>query len=165
MFGDRTEALGLSAAEGGFRIEFDFGDYGGYISTTFFGDIPENELGIAPLMGAPHDPHNIFFTIFHPSSARHNWGPRGQEDLPDNSPAGDQTLLGLWDAQAAELDFDARVEIINDIQRNMAESMYLIPWTGYSGVTLVQPWVKNYQWARDYAPAAENLPHLWIDKA
>ena len=166
VFGDRTEAFGSSAEEAGFRISFDFGEYGGYISTTFFGDIPENELGIAPLMGSPHDPHNIFFTIFHPTSARHNWGPRGTDpaELPDNSPAGDQTLLNLWDAQAAELDFEARVEIVKEIQRNMAESMYLIPWTGYSGVMIHQPWVKNFQWARDYAPAVENLPHLWIDR-
>lgn len=166
VFGDRTEALGLSARDAGFRMSFDFGEYSGYISTTFFGEIAENELGIAPLMGAPHDPHNIFFTIFHPTSSRHNWGPRGTDlaELPDNSPAGDQTLLALWDAQAAELDFEARVEIVKEIQRNMAESMYLVPWTGYSGVIIHQPWVKNFQWARDYAPAVENLPHLWIDR-
>lgn len=169
-YGDRMEAFGLSAADAGFRMQFNYAEYGGYISTTFFGEIGENELGIAPLQGSPMDPHNNIFTIFHPSSARHNWGPRGQEDLPANSPAGDQTLLDLWAAQAAELDFEARVELVRDVQRNMAESMYLIPWTGTSYAYFTQPWVKGTLGApglltRGYAAGSESLVTRWLDRA
>ena len=112
------------------------------------------------------DPHNNFFTIFHPTSARHNWGPRGNEDLPDNSPAGDQELLDLWTAQAGELDFDKRVEIVREIQRNMAESMYLIPWPGLSNVSIYLPHVKNVaHTTRGYGAGVETLADLWLDTA
>lgn len=165
-YGDRMEAFGGSALDANFRFNFDFAEYGGYISTTFFGEIAENELGIAPLQGSPMDPHNNFFTIFHPTSARHNWGPRGNEDLPDNSPAGDQVLLDLWTAQAAELDFEKRVEIVRDIQRNMAESMYLIPWPGLSTVSIYLPHVKNtLHTTRGYGAGSETLVDFWLDTA
>jgi len=165
-YGDRMEAFGGSAVDASFRFNFDYAEYGGYISTTFFGEIGPNELGIAPLQGSPMDPHNNFFTIFHPTSARHNWGPRGNEDLPDNSPAGDQVLLDLWTAQAAELDHDARVEIVRDIQRNMAESMYLIPWPGLSTVSVYLPHVKNtLNTTRGYGAGSETLVDFWLDSA
>jgi ABC-type transport system substrate-binding protein len=160
------EAFGGSAVDASFRFNFDYAEYGGYISTTFFGEIGENELGIAPLQGSPMDPHNNFFTIFHPTSGRHNWGPRGNEGLPDNSPAGDQVLLDLWDAQAAELDFEKRVEIVRDIQRNMAESMYLIPWPGLSNVSIYLPHVKNVSHTtRGYGAGVETLADVWLDTA
>jgi ABC-type transport system substrate-binding protein len=164
-FGALMEAFGASAAEAGFRMEFNYAEYGGYISTTFYGDMEENELGLAPLMGSPMDPHNIFFTIFHPASARHNWGPRGSEDLPDNSPAGDQVLLDLWNAQAAALDFNDRAAVLADVQRNMAKSMYLVPWTGLSTAYIYQPWMKNVRLIRGYGFGSESAPLMWIDKA
>ncbi len=173
-FGAQMEAIAASALEAGFRIELNLGEYGGYISTTFFGELEENQMGLAPLMGSPMDPHNIFFTIFHPSSARHNWGPHGDphaipaDTLPvagDPSPSGDAALLDLWNAQGAETDFDARVELVRDVQRMMAKSMYLVPWTGVSTAIIYQPWVKNVQVSRGYGIGSETLPNLWIDKA
>jgi ABC-type transport system substrate-binding protein len=173
-FGAQMDAFAGSAAEAGFRMELNLGEYGAYISTTFFGALDENQLGLAPLMGSPMDPHNIFFTIFHPSSARHNYGPQRdphsipRDQLPiagDPSPAGDAALLTLWNEQAAELDFDARVEKVREVQRLMAESMYLIPWPGLSTAYIFQPWVKGVQLIRGYGFGAEVLPNLWIDRA
>lgn len=172
-FGAQMEAVGSSAREAGFRMEFNQQEYGAYISTTFFGNLSENALGLAPLMGSPMDPHNIFFTIFHPTSARHNWGPQGdphaipREELPranDPSPAGDADLLALWDAQAAETDFDARVELVRDVQRMMAESMYLVPWPGVSTAYMFQPWVKGIKLIRGYEYGIATATKLWLDR-
>lgn len=173
-FGAQMEGFGNSAGEAGFRMEFNSQEYGAYISTTFFGELGENTLGLAPLMGSPMDPHSIFFTIFHPSSARHNYGPHRTPahgipaaDLPiagDPGPAGDADLLALWNAQAAELDPDARIEAVRDVERHMAESMYLIPWPGTSTAYIFQPWVKGIQLIRGYAYGAETLPKIWLDK-
>jgi ABC-type transport system substrate-binding protein len=171
-FGSQMEAFGASAAEAGFRMEFNRQEYGAYISTTFFGELGENALGLAPLMGSPMDPHNIFFTIFHPSSARHNYGPHGDphgipsDQLPlanDPSPGGDAELLDLWNQQAAELDFAARVELVHDIQRKMAESMYFVPWPGTSTAYAYDQHVKNLHLARGYGYGAEVAPNLWLD--
>ena len=176
-FGAQMEAFAASAKEAGFRIQINQGEYGGYISTTFFGVLGDNEMGLAPLMGSPMDPHNIFFTIFHPSSARHNWGltadvegshPTDPGDLPiadSPSPAGDAALLDLWNKQAAETDLDTRVELVRDVQRMMAESMYLVPWTGVSTASIFQPNVKNVQLIRGYGYGSETAPGLWLDQA
>src|SRR5207247_10542232 len=119
-FKSQMDAVASSAAEAGFRITLDLGEYAGYLQTTFLGDIPYNSFGRAPLTGSPIDPHNSFFTLFHPSSGRHNWGPKGAvaaADLPktgDPSPAGDGALIALWTKQAQELDADKRVELVRD---------------------------------------------------
>ena len=128
-------------------------------------------IGLAPLQGSPIDPHNIFFSIFHPSSGRHNWGPKGAvpaAELPkanDNTPAGDAELLGLWTQQAQEIDEDARADLIKDIQRAMAKSMWLVPWPGVSTAYVYQPWVKGIRLIRGYAFGAETATHMWLDKA
>jgi ABC-type transport system substrate-binding protein len=174
-YGALMETLGGSAEEGGFRItSYDYQEYGGYISTTFFGALEPNQFGLAPLMGSPMDPHNIFFTIFHPSSARHNYGPQRDphaipaDQLPvadDPSPAGDAALLALWNDQASAFDLEERTEIIHEIQRVMAESMYFVPWTGSSTAYIYNPWVKNVKLVRGYGYGAEVAPNIWIDKS
>ena len=172
-YGVLMETMGGSAEEAGFRIQYEYQEYGAYISTTFFGNLQENQFGLAPLQGSPMDPHNIFFSIFHPSSARHNWGPQGDPHAipPDQlpiagamSPAGDGALLDLWNQSATELDEDARAEIIREIQNMMAETMYFVPWPGSSTAYIFQPWVKGIRLIRGYAYGAETLPHLWLDR-
>ena len=169
-FKSQMDAVASSAAEAGFRITLDLGEYAGYLQTTFLGDIPENSFGLAPLTGSPIDPHNIFFTVFHPSSGRHNWGPKGAvaaADLPktgDPSPAGDGALIALWTKQAQELDADKRVELVRDVQRTMAESMWLVPWTGVSTAYVYQPWVKNIKLIRGYGFGVETAVDMYLDK-
>jgi peptide/nickel transport system substrate-binding protein len=180
-FGSLMETIGGSAEEAGFRItNYNYQEYGAYISTTFFGALEPNQFGLAPLMGSPMDPHNIFFSIFHPSSARHNYGPQfpipgdtknhaiPAASLPvanDPGPAGDGALLAAFSAQAAELDADARVEKVRDIQRMMAESMYFVPWTGTSTAYIFNPWVKGVKLVRGYGYGAEVAPNIWIDRS
>jgi peptide/nickel transport system substrate-binding protein len=180
-FGSLMETFGGSAEEAGFRItKYDYQEYGAYISTSFFGALEPNQFGLAPLMGSPMDPHNIFFSIFHPSSARHNFGPQFPNagdttnhaipaaSLPianDPSPAGDGALLQMFNQQAQESDPDARAALIKQIQNTMAESMYFVPWTGVSTAYIYNPWVKNVKLVRGYGYGAEVAPDIWIDKA
>jgi len=82
----------------------------------------------------------------------------------DPSPAGDAELLALWTKQAQELDEEARVELVRDVQRMMAESMYLVPWPGVSTASVYQPWVRNIRLIRGYGFGVETAVHLWLDK-
>jgi len=169
-FGKQMEAVSDSAREAGFRMNLNLGEYGGYLSTTFLGDIPPDGIGLAPLIGSPIDPHNIIFAVFHPSSGRHNWGPKGAvpaADLPkanDPSPAGDADLLALWTEQAQEIDEEARAALLKDVQRSMAESMWLVPWPGVSTAYVYQPWVKNIRLIRGYGFGVETAVNMWLDK-
>lgn len=175
----QMQAVTSSVADAGFNAEINQMEYGAYISTTFYGKLEENQFGLAPLMGSPMDPHNIFFTIFHPTSVRHNYGPQfpnagdtenhafPADSLPvagDKGPAGDGDLLAAFSAQAGELDPDARIEMIKDIQRMMAESMYFVPWTGVSTAYAFAPYVKGIKLIRGYGYGSEVAPNLWIDK-
>lgn len=168
----QMQAVAASAEEAGFRSQINQQEYGAYISTTFFGELAENEFGLAPLMGSPMDPHNIFFTIFHPSSARHNYGPHGDphgipaDQLPvagDEGPSGDAEMLSLFSAQAEELDFDARVQMIHEIQNYLAGKMYFVPWTGVSTAYAFAPYMKGVQLIRGYGYGAEVAPNIWLD--
>jgi ABC-type transport system substrate-binding protein len=168
----QMQAVAASAEEAGFRSQINQQEYGAYISTTFFGELAENEFGLAPLMGSPMDPHNIFFTIFHPSSARHNYGPHGDphgipaDQLPvagDEGPSGDAEMLSMFSAQAEELDFDARVQMIHEIQNYLAGQMYFVPWTGVSTAYAFAPYVKGIQLIRGYGYGAEVAPNIWLD--
>ena len=169
-FGKQMEAFAASAGEAGFKMNLNLGEYGGYLATTFLGDIPPDAIGLAPLQGSPIDPHNIFFSVFHPSSGRHNWGPKGAvpaADLPkanDPTPAGDAALLALWTKQAQELDPDKRADLVKDVQRMMAESMWLVPWTGVSTAYVYQPWVKNIKLIRGYGFGVETAVNMFLDK-
>ena len=58
----------------GFEIELEYMEYGAYIQSIFVGKIPEGAVGLGPLIGSPRDPDNNFFSNFHTSAPRHNWG-------------------------------------------------------------------------------------------
>lgn len=170
------EGFGDSASEAGFDFEYNYQEYPAYISTTYYGDLAENQMGLAPLQGSPMDPHNIFFRVMHPTSVLRNYGPRTDQEgrmgipadqLPidgDAGPAGDAALLKLWSDQAAATDLDERTEIIHDIQRHMAERMYFVPWTGVSTAYIFAPYVRGIRFTRGYAFGTEGLPNIWLDK-
>jgi hypothetical protein len=68
-------------------------------------------------------------------------------------------------SQSRELDEDARREILYEMARRNAESMYYIPaqssstttWTGYSGR------MKGLRRVRGYGAGAESVMYHWID--
>jgi hypothetical protein len=62
------EAIAASVQEAGFQPILNLGNTVG-ISRPHSRDIPENALGLAPLMGSPMT-RTTSFSIFHPSSAR-----------------------------------------------------------------------------------------------
>ena len=158
-FGQRMELVLSSIADAGFQGEIENVEYGTYITTVYYGDLPDDASGIAiaPLKGTSTDPDDVFFTNYHPLSARHNYGP-GPGDISENS-----ELLNLFDSQRVELDFDARLEQINDIQRLMADFMYIVPWPGQSAIQGAQSYMRDY-WPRGgYGAGTSYIADGWKD--
>ena len=112
---------------------------------------------MAPLKGNSYDPDDVYFTNYHPLSARHNWG-AGPGD-----PSGDHALLSLWNEQRMEQDFETRVELNKEIQRVMAESMYIVPWPGQSSIWAGNPNIQNFFPRAGYGNGVEYLPFAWLD--
>ena len=152
------ETVMVSAAELGIRYSFQFTEYAAYIATAFRGDFDEGIL-LGPFI-VPVEPDDILFTVYHPDSGRHNWG-AGPGD-----PASDPTFVAMLDAQRAEVDAEARLNLIHDIQRYMAEKMYIIPTPRGASVYGFNPNVRHFDnevpWHKGgYAWGTEFMPYLW----
>ena len=61
-------------------------------------------------------------------------------------------------------DQEERIEYIKDIQRTMAESMLIVPYTGSAGYGYVQPWVENYYDKGGYGYIIESIAKSWFTK-
>jgi hypothetical protein len=121
------ELFASMLSQNGFNIELAFQEYGSYIQSTYLGDIAEG-IGGGPLIGSPRDPNDIFSPNMESSSARHNWGGTPIDEMPEI----DADLA----AQRKIFDVEERVAFIQDIQRKMAESMLVVPYTGGAGLRL-----------------------------
>jgi ABC-type transport system substrate-binding protein len=147
------ELFASMLSQNGFNIELAFQEYGSYIQSTYLGDIAEG-IGGGPLIGSPRDPNDIFSPNMESSSARHNWGGTPIDEMPEI----DADLA----AQRKIFDVEERVAFIQDIQRKMAESMLVVPYTGGAGYGYVQPWVQNFHDKIGYAVHRTSITESWF---
>ena len=153
-FGQRIDLILSTIADAGFRAEIDDFEYGTYITTVFSGQFPDDATGvaIAPVKGNTFEPDDNFFSIYHPDSGRHNYGP-GPGDISENT-----ALLDLFDEQRADLDAGNRVETIKDIQRIMAEQMYIVPWPAVPQIYGSQTYMQDLTPRQGYAVGTSYIP-------
>jgi peptide/nickel transport system substrate-binding protein len=153
-FGQRIELILSTIADAGFRAEIDDFEYGTYITTVFGGAFPDDATGvaIAPVKGNTFEPDDNLFAIYHPDSGRHNYGP-GPGDISENP-----DLLALFDEQRADLDADNRVETIKEIQRIMAEQMYIVPWPAVPQIYASQTYMQDFTARQGYAAGTSYIP-------
>ncbi len=102
--------------------------YAEYVSTTMIGDFE----GL--MFGWNHvclDPDEGLFGLYHPDS------------LENKASVNDPELTPLLDAQRAELDVDARGEIIKEIQRLMAVKQYMWQFPAYVVTNAFPDYINN----------------------
>jgi peptide/nickel transport system substrate-binding protein len=79
----------------------------------------------------------------------------------------DATLDDLISKQRVELDSNKRISIVKDIQRHLANKMYMLNEPGRAtGYLLAWPWLGNFGVFRsrtESLPAVEGWTHYWID--
>ncbi|MDT7943033.1 MAG: ABC transporter substrate-binding protein [Dehalococcoidia bacterium] len=164
-FNQMVELVAATVKDAGFRVTLVPQEYAAYLSTTFRGNIRDG-IATGPLMGSPVDPEHIFSTVYHPNSPRHNWGGTGPGSI-----AQDKTLLDMFDKQRTELDLQRRIALVHDIQRYLAQKMYLVPHVAPAGVSGY--WADMVGWGEKdvwfskggYAWTAEVGIHLWLKGA
>ena len=147
------ELIQASIAEAGFKAELVFQEYGTYIQSTFLGKFNEG-AAVGPLIGSPRDPDDIFSRNYASSSARHNWGGTPIPEMAD--------LDARFDKQRKLLKPEERIAEIKEIQRVMAESMLIVPYSGAPVVAYVQPWIENYHEKGGYAYHMESMARSWF---
>jgi peptide/nickel transport system substrate-binding protein len=77
-------------------------------------------------------------------------------------PFKDQALNDLVLKQARELDVNARIDVLKDIQRHLAREFYIVPADGnYGSFTFQWPWVHNIIYT---TPFGEQAHKVWLDE-
>ena len=157
-FGRQIDLLLDSARSVGFDASLAPLEYGTYLTTVFRGNFPEGTGGVAvgPLKVAI-DPDEVLFSVYHWSSERHNWGPG------PGSPAKDAVWLEAFERQRAEQDRATRVAQLHDLQRDMAERMYVVPWTSPPEMWLRGEWVHDLHVRGGMGVGREVAPYAWLD--
>jgi ABC-type transport system substrate-binding protein len=157
-FGRQIEYVLDSARSAGFDPSVVPLEYGTYLTTVFRGNFPHDSsgVGLGPLKVAI-DPDEVLFSVYHWQSERHNWGPG------PGSPAGDTAWLDAFDRQRAEQDGPTRVAQVHDLQREMAEQMYVVPWMSAPELWLRGEWVHDLHVRGGMGVGREVAPYAWID--
>jgi peptide/nickel transport system substrate-binding protein len=132
--------------------------YPEYRTKQFYGQF-NNAIAVGPLYVAI-DPSICLFTVYHPESGRHNWG--GALDSA-NGPGGDADWLAMVAAAESELDVEARVPMVHDIQRYMADKMWMVPYYGSPGMTGIKSHVKNFNYKSSFSFGTDTLRKVWLD--
>jgi peptide/nickel transport system substrate-binding protein len=149
-FEDIAEAMGNYFAEVGLDPQTEGQDYSSqYITQTFAGAFD----GVAFGYETPFPEVGGYF-------------PRMFGDDPLNhSKISDPALDDLSARQAAELDEEARRELIYDAQVHNAEQMYYIPSQAGAGTgwTAYRPELRGIVETRSYGAGTETAPNFWLD--
>jgi peptide/nickel transport system substrate-binding protein len=145
--------------DAGIRTRRENKEYAAYIATTFIGDFESDgdpAMAIGPLKVVV-EPDDCLYTNYHPDSGRKNFG-AGPGDISSHP-----TMLDDFERQRVELDLASRIDIINEIQRDMAEANYLSPWIARVGVSGKMPHVMDYYYKSSFRFGTETLPRVWLD--
>lgn len=106
------------------------------------------------------DPDGFFSTFVSDTSDR------AGHRLPNGQP--DMELQRMLERQRVELNNQRRVELIQEIQRYLANKMYFMNEPGSAlGYDLAQPWLSNWGVHRSFAgnPEIETRIFQWIDES
>ena len=101
------------------------------------------------------DPDDLLMSCYWSGSSRHNWGGTAPAEIAD--------LDALFLRQRTELDLDTRTATIHEIQRKMAEIMFVVPVLNSSGLEYHQPYVNNLNWRSTYAYSTDSFPWAYFN--
>jgi peptide/nickel transport system substrate-binding protein len=132
----------------GVEVELKLKEYGAFIASTIFGKFDRMGGG---LFGAWTDPDSYLFRYHVP----------GQ--INNASGVNDPKATEMIRAQRRTFDVNKRKEIIYDLQRYLAEQVYMIYGPSVSAVAAWEPYVKNFgpNFGHDYGG---RLMVAWLDK-
>jgi peptide/nickel transport system substrate-binding protein len=113
------------------------------------GYFPKDTVPI--INAAPYsDADEYLFSYFHSSSTTN------QEHVKDVA------LDAMIDKQRTLVNRDERLQSVLDIQRYLAEKMYMVPTVGSYKWAFVQPRVRNYQFSSTVGVPTETYAKLWL---
>jgi peptide/nickel transport system substrate-binding protein len=149
-FNSAVELVQKELKDAGIILDFKPQDYAAYIASTFLGKFDGGTM-VYGLETPVQEPHDYLFNMYSPKSARNHAG------------VNDPDLVAMIDKETKTLDKAARKQLINDIQRYLAEKQYYVQAPVGQTTVAVQPWVKGFFYESDYGRGAEYVTKLWLD--
>jgi peptide/nickel transport system substrate-binding protein len=136
----------------GVDSEIKMQEYTGYISSTFLGKFQGGNRLVFGLETPFTEPHDFLFNEYHPKGTR------------NRANVNDPKLTAMIEQQMKTLDRAARKKQIFDIQRYLADQMYMPPHAASMRTAGLQPNVRDFYPRSDYGLGAEVVPKLWLDQ-
>ncbi len=155
------DTLLATIRDAGIRTRRENKEYAAYIATTFIGDFESDgdpAMAIGPLK-VNVEPDDVFFTNYHPDAGRSNMGV-GPGDISSHP-----TMLDDFEKSRVELDVDARIELVKEIQRDMAPAQFISTWIARVGVSSFMPQVQDYFYKSSFRFGTETLARVWLDES
>jgi peptide/nickel transport system substrate-binding protein len=151
-FVQRVEVVQAQLKKIGVDASIKMQEYSAYIGTTFRGQFEGGNTIVFGLETPFTEPHDFLFNHYHPKGTRNRVG------------VNDTKLTEMIDKQVRTLDKADRKKQIYDIQRYLAEQMYVVPVaSGYRAMGY-QSYIRDAYPRSDYGLGSEVIPKLWIDK-
>jgi len=151
------EAVKGLATAAGFNAQNVYQEYGAYIQSSYYAKYPGSgkEITMGPIIGTVLDPDDLLMSCYWSGSSRHNWG--GGTPPPEMA-----DLDALFLKQRTQLVIEERTETLQEIQRKMAEIMFVVPVLTASTLTYAQPYVKDFHLRSTYATTADTYPWAYF---
>lgn len=149
LFNQSAEVINRMWNDAGIKTTLAPEDYRSqYISSTFLGNF--DGVAYGPQSGFD-EADQYLFSMLHSSSER------------NHSKINDPELDKLIEAQRVELDSEARVELMHDIQKLIADKMYYIPTVVGKSYYAQHPNVKGFTFGAFYSLGTESYARVWLE--
>jgi peptide/nickel transport system substrate-binding protein len=135
----------------GIEADIKMQEYTAYISSTFLGKFEGGDRLVFGLETPFTEPHDFLFNEYHPKGTRNKTG------------VNDPKLTAMIEQQVKTLDRADRKKQIFDIQRYLAEQMYMPPHAVPMRTAALQPNVRDFFPRSDYGLGAEVVPKVWLE--
>lgn len=70
----------------------------------------------------------------------------------------------MIDKERTTVNDDQRLKIVQDIERYIADKVYVVPTLGSNGWVFLQPGVRNYQYSHAHGAGTETWAKVWLQK-
>jgi peptide/nickel transport system substrate-binding protein len=153
----RIETAQLIAAnlrEAGIDVKLNVQEQAEFYATTFVGK-HVGQMGENGVIKGT-EPDEVLTLLYSPDSAR--------SPIPNKTLlAQDTRLAELLTKQRSELDKDKRKAVLFDLQRYLAEQMYMVPQVSDLEINMSQPKVRDMNWLLTFAPA-RLFDAVWLEQ-
>jgi len=149
-FNQSVELIVKELKDAGIELELRPQEYASFVSTTVAGKFEPGTV-VYGLYCTCADPDEVLYTFYHPKSSR------------NQANVNDPAFTEMIEKERTMVDKTERKELVNDMQRYLAEKQYYVVGSMGNQSFAYQPWVKDFNFHYDFGFGAETFLKVWLD--